>query len=78
VAALGNDPLFPLLYSREPSPHVTSVDRLNAEPNPLIFGQTHVLQRLEYAVLINCVNLSHDRVTSSVILQQSSHILRAL
>ena len=42
-----------------PSP-LSLFDRLDARANPLIFREPHVLQRLEHAILVYCVNLGHD------------------
>jgi hypothetical protein len=51
------------------SPPVLSFDRLNAQANSLILRQPNVLHRLEHTVLVNGVNLGHDRVTSFAILE---------
>jgi hypothetical protein len=49
-----------LLDFGEPGLHIVRLDRLNAQPNSLIFRQSEVLQRLEHAVLVNGVNLGHE------------------
>jgi hypothetical protein len=38
ITALGDDTLSQLLHVGEPGSDITSLDRLEPEPNPLIFG----------------------------------------
>ena len=61
--------MVPLFDFFEPDLHITRFDTLNGESNPLVFRQIDFLQRLEYAVLVKCVNLSHDGFTSFRILR---------
>ncbi len=54
--------MVPLFDFFEPDLHITRFDTLNGESNPLVFRQIDFLQRLEHAVLVKCVQLSHAEV----------------